>query len=182
MPNLSIYRPPESCYLHDARGIHGLGHAARVLVWADRIVAWMREQNIEVDGDAVRWAAALHDVRRLDDGDDILHGERAARWIHSGGAAGFMILDEPRQAIVEYCCRWHVPADERAPAMTPELICLKDADGLDRVRLGDLDPARLRTPYARQLPDAAQDLYDRSVLIPGDPWEAVASLAAEAKR
>jgi hypothetical protein len=28
---------------------------------------------------------------------------------------------------------------------------LKDADGLDRVRLGDLDPRRLRNPQARSM-------------------------------
>ena len=28
---------------------------------------------------------------------------------------------------------------------------LKDADGLDRVRLGDLDPRRLRNPQARDM-------------------------------
>jgi hypothetical protein len=40
------------------------------------------------------------------------------------------------------------------------LICLlKDADGLDRVRLGDLDTSYLRHPEAREMADFAERLY-----------------------
>ena len=51
-----------------------------------------------------------------------------------------MIL-QPRQQIerLQYCCTWHVPPDKCAPEMIRELSCLKDADGLDRVRIRDLD-------------------------------------------
>ena len=37
---------------------------------------------------------------------------------------------------------------------------LKDADALDRVRLGDLDVSRLRFAQARQMVDFAQELFD----------------------
>ena len=53
--------------------------------------------------------------------------------------------------------------------MTNELKVLKDADGLDRVRLGDLDPTRLRTDVAQSLIDTAQKLYDASQ--PNRPYE-----------
>ena len=36
---------------------------------------------------------------------------------------------------------------------------LKDADALDRVRLGDLDPSYLRHPEARTMVGFAQELY-----------------------
>ena len=39
---------------------------------------------------------------------------------------------------------------------------LKDADGLDRVRLGDLAPARLRHPEARELVWFAERLYQET--------------------
>ena len=61
---------------------------------------------------------------------------------------------------VTYIVHWHVPPDHEAPVMTTELQVLKDADGLDRVRLGDLDPTFLRTDVAPELIDIAQDLYD----------------------
>ena len=47
------------------------------------------------------------------------------------------------------CC--HVSDDHLAPEMTPELACLKDVDGLDRLRIGELDVRCLRTPASRSL-------------------------------
>lgn len=44
----------------------------------------------------------------------------------------------------------------------PLIALLKDADGLDRVRLGDLDPSRLRHPEARTMVTFAQKLFDRT--------------------
>ena len=61
---------------------------------------------------------------------------------------------------VAYVCRWHVPNDESAPEMTPELKVFKDADALDRWRIADLDPAYLRTSSARQLLDASYALWE----------------------
>jgi hypothetical protein len=45
------------------------------------------------------------------------------------------------------------------PAMEPELMCIKDADGLDRVRINDLNPALLRSEPARLLVVDAWVLY-----------------------
>lgn len=42
----------------------------------------------------------------------------------------------------------------------PLIALLKDADGLDRVRLGDLDPRYLRHPEARGMVPFAQALFD----------------------
>jgi uncharacterized protein len=176
---MNAWRPSDAWYLHDPLGVHGLGHAARVLIWADRISSWMLQRNEQVDRDVVLWAAALHDVRRVDDGDDIEHGARAARWIRSGGAAERLnALTDLQRERLAYCCEWHVPSDSQAPEMTPELVCLKDADGLDRVRLGDLDSSHLRTFCARRLSGAAQALFDRSegildANLDTCPWEAV---------
>jgi len=41
---------------------------------------------------------------------------------------------------------------------------LKDADGLDRVRINDLNPAMLRLPVSRQLVPVAEKLYMESML------------------
>ena len=62
--------------------------------------------------------------------------------------------------------------------MTPELICLKDADGLDRVRISDLDPNLLRTEFAKGLVDQAWDLYRLTTSI-GDCWEIALKTAEE---
>jgi hypothetical protein len=55
--------------------LHGLGHAARVMVWAcvlTRGTEWF---------EPVIWAAACHDLRRRDDGSDPDHGFRAGAWV-----------------------------------------------------------------------------------------------------
>jgi hypothetical protein len=53
---------------------------------------------------------------------------------------------------------------------------LKDADGLDRARLGDLDPGYLRHPEARELVKGAKRLF-RATADMDDPariWEVAA--------
>ena len=42
----------------------------------------------------------------------------------------------------------------------PLIALLKDADGLDRVRLGDLDPRYLRHPESKGMVPFAQALFD----------------------
>ncbi|NDP60585.1 MAG: HD domain-containing protein [Oxalobacteraceae bacterium] len=175
------WRPAGACYLHDAGGIHGTGHAGRVLVWSSLIANWMRQQGVAVDLDVVRWSAVLHDVRRLHDGHDPLHGARCGAWIRDGGFAAShglraSELDARQLEQIAYCCTWHVPPDRAVPAMTPELLCLKDADALDRVRLGGLDRRFLRTGLAAALVHQAQFLCDTSELqacFRDDQWVAV---------
>lgn len=172
---LDDYRPSVKWYLQSPFGIHGLGHAARVLFWADRIGNWMISRGLPVDLEAVRWAAALHDVRRIDDGGDFYHGQRAADWIRDGNPTVLRkLLDPSQRECVAYCCAWHVPDDAESPRLTNELLCLKDADSLDRVRLGNLDPSYLRAECARDLCEPAQDLLDLSLSARADdPWRAV---------
>jgi HD superfamily phosphodiesterase len=178
---LDKYQPQEEWYLHNSwSGLHGIDHAARVLVWADQIGHWMNEQGTPVDLEVVRWAATLHDVRRVSDGYDLEHGERAATWIKEEAARLPFTFDEKQLECTCYCCRWHVPHDHLAPAMTPELTCLKDADGLDRVRLGDLKSNYLRTPYAKSLTTWAEDLFrlSQQKRFLGK-WESVRAAALE---
>lgn len=174
---LDVYRPHSTWNLRNPNGIHGLGHAARVLVWADQIGQAMLQQGTPLDLEAVRWAAVLHDVRRVDDGRDGPHGPRSAEWLQVCSDPLPFAADPLRLQRVGYCCTWHTPDDRKAPEMTPELICLKDADALDRVRIYDLDPSRLRTPWAQALPDQAQELFDASSRVAGDPWSAVRQCA-----
>src|SRR5205814_2824812 len=107
--------------------------------------------------EVVRWAATLHDIRRMNDGEDPAHGERASRWVRDSHHD--LGLTDAQLESLGYCCTWHVPADREAPALTPELIALKDGDALDRVRLGDLQPEFLRTTCARTLLVQAEMLF-----------------------
>lgn len=146
---LAHYKPSVSWFLRPAGrwGIHGIGHMARVLVWQELLARLLISEGIALDHEALRWAAVTHDTQRATDGIDAAHGARAAQWVqqhlHSTLAAGTL-------ETVAYLNRWHVPADSAAPQMTPELAVFKDADGLDRVRLGDLDPRYLRWAASKQ--------------------------------
>ncbi len=176
MNDLTRYRPSPSWFAHKPYGIHGMGHAARVLVWADLIGRQLQAEGIPLILDAVRWAAVLHDVARLSDGWDTGHGARSADWVMQNRDALPFTLPDDLFGRVLLCCRSHETSDRDIPVMTPELMCIMDADGLDRVRIDDLNPSFLRTDTARLLVARAWALY-RATESAGDPWEAVLEAA-----
>lgn len=143
-------------------GEHGDGHATRVLVWANVIGNWLRRRGVRLDLHAVRWAAVLHDACRLNDGPDPEHGRRAAETIQAGGLVCLDDLSAESRVLLAYACSWHSLPDRLVPTMIPELICLKDADGLDQVRYGLLRRGSLRTPVARWLVPQARELWIES--------------------
>jgi len=176
MNDLNTYRPSPSWFAHNPYGIHGMGHAGRVLVWANLIGQQLRAGGVDLSLEAVRWAAVLHDVARLSDGWDRGHGARSADWIVKNRENLPLTLPDNLFEHVLLCCRWHETTDRDIPLMTPELMCIKDADGLDRVRINDLYPNYLRSEAARLLVAQAWDLYEATELA-DDPWEAVLEAA-----
>jgi len=129
--------------------LHGYSHAARVMVWATVLAG---------EGplfEAGLWAAACHDLRRQTEDVDPGHGERAAIWV------------------LEELPRYLEETPEHEAQWRDELLwLLKDADALDRVRIGDLNPRFLRTEAARELVESAEDLYKRTRKLsdPVDVW------------
>jgi hypothetical protein len=131
---------------------HGVGHTARVMVWAAVLT-----RGTELF-EPVLWAAACHDLRRQDDGADPNHGFRAGAWVRE--TLPTLLREPPGQLeLIARACDWHVCPDLRSRWDHPTLWLLKDADGLDRVRLWDLDPRFLRRPEACDLVPQAQLLY-----------------------
>ena len=158
---LRDFEPQESWLTHDSN-IHGVGHLSRVFVLQELICNLLVEQGVAVNREATRWAAMTHDVGRIDDGLDLDHGWRSAEWIKNN------LHDQMTPELLDtvmYIVHWHVPSDEEAPEMTIELQVLKDADGLDRVRLGDLNPSYLRTKAAMQLIETARRLDELSLPV-----------------
>jgi hypothetical protein len=158
-------------------GIHGLGHEIRVLIWTQLLAEMVGREGLSADAAVVGWAAAVHDTQRVDDGDDRGHGTRAADWL---AAHSDILPPTVPIARVLYLCRWHVPPDPDAPEMTPELQVFKDADALDRWRIYDLDPSRLRTVAARQLLRPSQALWAATADV-FDPKDAFARILAAAE-
>jgi hypothetical protein len=125
----------------------------------------------------VIWAAACHDLRRRDDGDDPDHGFRAGRWVRERLPRE---LQRPLDGLefIAQACDWHVCPDRQAGWDHPVLWLLKDADGLDRVRLYDLDPSYLRHAVTREWIGAAERLYQKTADVddPSHIWQAAAGL------
>lgn len=177
---LDSFRALPDWFSHKPYGIHGIAHVTRVLVWADRIAQAMLDAGKPIDLDVVRWAAVVHDVGRHNDGRDPEHGTRSTLWLDEHRATLFAGLDAAQINKIQHCCTWHVQSDQDIPEWTNELTCLKDADGLDRVRIFDLDVKYLRTAAARSHAVDAQVLLDASSSDqPADPWERVRTAALE---
>lgn len=162
---------------HHYAGMHGIGHITRVLVWtaqiADRVQKPLRREEL-------LWAAGLHDIKRWTDGGDREHGVRAGAWVLAElatvrpAAAATLDLD-----FVAELCVGHQCPDHLIDYWTEELRVLKDADGLERVRIHDLDPRRLRLQdISPPLEPLARDLMKRSVAS-GNTAAAVREVALE---
>ena len=162
--------PAPGLFLHPS-SLHGQAHVARVMVHALRLTdATGAEQETPR-----LWAAVyLHDIARLHDGGCRRHGADA--WARLAtlpdvqalfARAGVGPDDHPaiEAAVTRHCNGEPLRGEPHYRLMA----LLKDADGLDRVRLGDLRPEWLRHDAARTMVDFAQRLYDETdaVLKPG---------------
>jgi len=155
------YKPPIEWYAIKtvATGIHGLGHVARVMIWNEVISQLINNKGIRVDQEALRWASAIHDTQRRNDKYDLRHGKRAASWLENN--CSHLAISKTTLLKVIHIINNHVNHDGEI-TMTPELIIFKDADGLDRVRVDDLNPNYLRLDISRKLVGLAKLLFDLS--------------------
>lgn len=155
--------PHPEDFLHHSR-IHGQAHVARVVIHTLLLVKMLGME----DRSASSWAAAyIHDIGRRHDGGCRRHGRDALQrldelphvkaLLERGGAAA---SDWEGIAVaVENHCREEIPKTHPHWEIT---AVLKDADGLDRVRLRDLDPRFLRFPQSRALLPFAKALYNET--------------------
>jgi hypothetical protein len=181
--------PSPGLFRH-ASTLHGQAHVSRVLVHAIRLIeatGWKEE--------APRlWAAVyLHDIARTHDGYCEVHGRRAMDRVPTLPSvlellakAGVTSSDfeQIETAVVHHCKPQELP---RSHPHWRLASLLKDADGLDRVRLGDLDPRYLRHPESKTMVAFAERLFDETdgvVPVGEDHFERLWSEVAriEAKR
>ncbi len=146
--------------------IHGVGHIERVILHG----AFLAMQHLESaeDIDLLLDACCYHDTGRVDDSGDSAHGARSAEKIGklTGRSGADLILlkavvtahstsDSQLEAVLR---QYGLVGSERAMKLAK---LLKDADGLDRVRIMDLNPRFLRLPGSKERINFAQWLYDR---------------------
>lgn len=165
---LETYKTLREDALYKSR-VHGSGHIHRVLLFA-ALIAWQEDLPEDLTRQLFR-AAAYHDVGRTFDGYDLDHGARSAqRLAELTGQTGDALAELqaavtahalPDARLEETVASFH-PADfDRAVELTR---LLKDADNLDRVRLGDLKVKFLRHESAQGLADFALRLLARDQL------------------
>lgn len=153
------YLPQESWLSHHSE-IHGLDHLSRVVQLQEMISDAQEKDGMVLDREGLRWASALHDIGRVDDGIDPDHGKRGGEWLRNNMVG--TIPPDIFESVI-YLVTWHNIEDRLIPQMTNEMAVLKDADALDRVRINDLDPARLRFDVSRGFIKTARQLLAVSV-------------------
>lgn len=156
---------PMPTHFRHLTSLHGQAHVTRVVVHATRLVEATGQHGLS----ARLWASVfLHDLARTHDGICHRHGaDAAARLREEAGLqarlaeAGLTAADHPaiEAAVTAHSAPKEVPRDHDH---WPLIALLKDADGLDRVRLGDLDVRYLRHPEAHGMAAFAQELFDRT--------------------
>lgn len=168
---------PQDWFRRQSR-VHGPAHTSRVHIHAQRLIE--RLDWSSADRRLVLLAALWHDIGRLGDGVEPEHGRRSAERADALGlATGLAPADAAvvRFAIArhsltdrgaaEKAARLAAAADGARHLAQPEralrvLWLLKDADALDRVRLGfgeQADPRQLRHPEAIDLIPFAGALF-----------------------
>jgi HD superfamily phosphodiesterase len=158
---------PAEWFAH-ASWLHGVHHTQRVHVHAQRLVRKLDWPA--ADANIVLTAALWHDIGRVNDGWDPRHGALSATRVRKRGLHSSLTAADARLAL--FAVRYHCRSDKRGKLRAtgqhdPEralriLWLLKDADALDRVRLGDdayeVDSTALRHGCTVEMVDFAVEL------------------------
>lgn len=144
--------------------VHGSGHINRTLLMA-ALIAWQEALSESLLRQYLM-AVSYHDVGRYFDGLDLEHGSRSALKLEELTGYVGEPLREIQAAVAAHSQPDHL-MEEMVQGYAPRdrdraiyLACLlKDADNLDRVRLGDLNPSFLRSQSAKSLATFSQRLF-----------------------
>ena len=154
--------------MNNKTSLHGINHIVRVLFNVYALVAL--EKVNEKDKKIIVAAAKLHDISRISDSEDETHGANSAikaREILKNKDFSAEEIDEICFIIKEHSLSRNKNNEdiERLPKNLREnykycLNLLKDADKLDRVRIGDLDSNRLTTDSAKRLISVSKENFE----------------------
>ncbi len=156
-------------YFHNPTGIHGLSHTRRVLLL---VLILAHLENLSPRCSQLLSIIALyHDIGRTNDNFDPHHGRASCRKINR-----LDLLDEIENTtdreIINFIITNHCVEDTKAlnkidkynirdkAEATTLFKIFKDADGLDRIRINDLDIRLLRTKSAQKLPLLARQILN----------------------
>jgi len=155
-------------YFYKPCGIHGLSHTRRVLLLC-LILAWMENLD-KKDWDLLSLAAIYHDIGRTNDNFDPQHGRES---FNKAESLKLITPELKEHEMLRFIIENHCISDHHAALSINEyrvndpkhLLTLykifKDADGLDRIRINDLDVKQLRTSSAPKLLLIARELLEK---------------------
>ena len=149
--------------------IHGIGHIYRTMIGCAMIAYLLQKPR---EGLLALCGAYIHDLARETDGKEPEHGAMAVvkyfeKFNHLWDK--YRLTEEERlfvqKAVTQHSIREQMtPKDEGYDVMA----ILKDADALDRCRIGDLNPKWLRYEESRALIERIDDIYEESRWINND--------------
>jgi hypothetical protein len=149
--------------------IHGIGHIYRVMIGCallGRLVQKPREALLAFCG------AYIHDLARENDGIDFEHGANAVfKYFDTFNHIWdkYRLTPQERkavkEAVIQHSTREYLkPGDSGYDVMA----MLKDADALDRCRLGDLAPHMLRYAESHELITVIEDICFKTLCVNSD--------------
>jgi len=158
---------------HKPEGIHGVSHVRRTLFLA-LLMAYLDKLSAQHTR-ILAYASIYHDIGRENDGADEYHGYDSYQKVIEQGFLSR--LADKEVGIIKELIERHAVHDAHAFSLEAIdgdirdevgflLRYFKDADGLDRVRIHDLNVAYLRTEIARKMPLVAQQLLENSKDLP----------------
>jgi hypothetical protein len=154
-----ILRPE---YFDQQSNLHGINHTYRVMY---HCLELGEAENLIAQAKLAFMSAFIHDMARCHDGFCTVHGARAAKdklpafinlFMDSGASEAEVALIS--SAVFNHSLPYEMPETDPAAAVTS---LLKDADALDRIRLGEdnLRPEYLRFKQSHSLIAPAKELF-----------------------
>ena len=123
--------------------LHGIRHWDRVYENGQKLLT--PDTNPLVIG----LFAYLHDSCRIDDGEDLYHGKRAADWIETLRGTYLKDVSNEEIELLQEACRLHTT---KLKTGNPTIDAFFDSDRLDLWRVGVIpDPARLATEKGKEI-------------------------------
>ena len=123
--------------------LHGIRHWDRVYENGQKLLT--PDTNPLVIG----LFAYLHDSCRIDDGEDLYHGKRAAAWIETLRGTYLKDVSNEEIELLQEACRLHTTELKTG---NPTIDACFDSDRLDLWRVGVIpDPARLATEKGKEI-------------------------------
>ena len=150
--------------------LHGVGHIRRVMALG-AIIAMQQKLPLR-DACLLLLACSYHDIGRINDYADARHGERGSGMLEPDLIPELKAISSDELAclkaaiaapstddssITRFMAMYNGP-DDMEKCCIILMKCLKDADGLDRIRFDGLDPRYLRFEESKTLLNTAEYL------------------------